>query len=107
MSGTIVVSSCCTHEVAHRPIDGNGIAGRLNAAKTKVTLGVCHKFSPQIHCCLLGILLLVDPFRRGMPDVDFSTIDRLTALVLDPAIDEHRWPWCRGSHDGATILCAR
>src|SRR5262249_35761184 len=63
MSGAVVVPPGGTHEVADRPINGNGIAGRLNAAKAEMTMGVCHKFSSQIHRCLFGILLLVEPFR--------------------------------------------
>src|SRR5262249_36895200 len=107
MSGAVVVPPGGTHEVADRPINGNGIAGRLNAAKAEMTMGVGHKFSSQIHRRLFGILLLVEPFRWGVPDVDFGALDRLAVLVLDRAINEQCRPRCWRSHDGATILRAR
>src|SRR5262249_55681939 len=107
MSGAVIVTSCRTHEVAHRSVNWDRVAGRLDAAKTEVTLRVCHKFASQIHRRLLGILLLVKPFRRRMPDVDFGARDRLAGLVLHPTIDEKRRPGCRRSHDGAAVFRTR
>ena len=46
-----------------------------------MALRVGHEFAAQVHVGLLGILLLVEAFRRGMPDVDLGACDRLAVLI--------------------------
>ena len=50
------------------------------------------ELAAQVHVGLHRVLVLVEAFGRGMPDVDFGARDRLAALVLEPGIDEQRRP---------------
>src|SRR5262245_30299180 len=85
---TIIVTAGCTHKIADRAVNGNWVARGLHAPKTEMTLRIGSELSAQIHWCLLGILLLVEALRRRVPYVDFRIGDRLSCLILDPAIDK-------------------
>src|SRR4029079_4940779 len=103
---TIIMTAGRTHEIADRTVHGYRVAGRLHASKTEMTAGVGSELSAQVHRRLLGVLLLVEALRRGVPDVDFSIGNRFSGLIFDQAIDEQSSPRRRRTHDRAAALRA-
>src|SRR6476646_10259904 len=95
MRRPIIVSAGRPHELADRPVDGNRIASGLHAAEMKATGLIGNETYAQIHLGLSGILILVKTFRRGMPDVDFRTRDRIPVDILQGDFYEKSRPWRR------------
>src|SRR3974390_1293419 len=107
MCGPVMMAPGGTHQIADRAVDRDRIAGWFHAAKPEVALRVGHELAPQIHRRLLGILLLVEAFGRGMPDVDLGAFDRLAFFVLPPPVYEQARPRRWRAHDRAAVLGAR
>src|SRR5262245_2080807 len=104
MSRAIIVTSRGAHQIADRTVDRDGIACRFDTAEGEMTFSIGHEFATQIHWRLLGILLLIKSFRRGVPYIDFRAGDRLPVLVLHLAIDEQRWAGSRRAHDRTAVF---
>src|SRR3974377_1236447 len=107
MCGPVMMAPGGTHQIADRAVDRDRIAGWFHAAKPEVALRVGHELAPQIYRRLLGILLLVEAFGRGMPDVDLGAFDRLAFLVLHHRVDEQDRPRRWRAHDRAAVLGGR
>ncbi len=98
-----VVPALGAQEIAGRAIDRDRIAGRLHAAKTDVAFSVGEELAAQVHVGLHRVLVLVEAFRRRMPDVDLGAGDRIAFAVAEPGVDEHHRPRRRRAHDRAAV----
>jgi len=101
------VAALRAQQMAHWPVYRDRVASRLDGAKGDAAIGIGGETAAQVHVGLLGILLLVEAFRRGMPDIDLRPGDRLAVLILDVSLDEDRRPRRRRTDDGAAIFRAR
>ena len=79
-------------QVADRAIHRHRIARRLDGAEREVAVGVGGEGAAQVHVGLRGVLVLVEAFRRCVPDVDLASATRLAVAVAHPGIDEQRPP---------------
>src|SRR4029079_17540840 len=53
-------------------------------------IGIGGELAAQVHVGLGGVLVLVKPFGRGLPDVDLGAGDGVGVAGVGPARD---WPW--------------
>src|SRR5262245_10520357 len=85
-----IVPALRAQEVAGRPVDRDGIAGGLYAAKADATLRVGEELAAQVHVGLRGVLVLVEAFGRGVPDIDLRANDRIAHAVAERGVDGQR-----------------
>src|SRR5476651_1079377 len=85
-------------EFADRAIDRDRITGRLDAAEMKKPGVIGDETPAQVHLGLPGILVLVEPFRRRMPDIDLGPGDRTTFAIFDRSMHDKPWTGCRRAH---------
>src|SRR5579885_3003306 len=104
---TKIVPLAGTDKVAHRTINRDRIARRLDAAKAEIPVFAGGEFAAEIHRRLLWVLLLIEAFRRRMPNVDFGSLDWRSILIFDPAPHEERGARCRRTYDRAIVLGPR
>lgn len=65
----------------------NGIRRRPQAVEIIPSLGICLELATQVKLHLLGILLLVQTIRRGLPDLYIRADKRLLRLKVNyPAV---------------------
>ena len=69
MGGPHVVASLRAQQRADGAAQRYRIAGRLDAAEGDMPPGIGGELAAQVHVALLGVLVLVEPFGRGMPDI--------------------------------------
>jgi hypothetical protein len=98
-----VVPPLRAQEIAGRPVDRDRIARGLHAAKADVALRIGEELAAQVHVGLDRILVLVEAFRRGVPDVDLRAYDRIAFGVAEPGVDEHHRPRRGRAHDRTAI----
>src|SRR6185437_4519810 len=75
-------------QITDGTFDWDRIAGWLYAAETEMTMTIGHELAAQIHVGLLRVLLLVETFRRRMPNIDFGAGNRIAFGVLHPAVHD-------------------
>ena len=73
----------------------------------KLPLRVGGELAAQVHVGLGRVLVLVEPFGRGLPDIDLGAGDRLAVRVLHVRGDEQLRSRRRRAHDRAAVLGAR
>src|SRR4051812_14546224 len=78
-----VVALLRREQRARRAVDGHGIARWLHAPETERTIALRGKDAAQVHLRLLRILVLIEPGRRGLPDVDLGVGDGLSLHIRD------------------------
>src|SRR5262249_60820255 len=64
MRGAHIVPALRAQELAGRPVNGDRIAGGLDAAEADATVRVGEKFAAQVHVGLHRVLVLVKAFGR-------------------------------------------
>ena len=69
------------HQLSDWSVDGDRIAGRLHATEMETSGIVSNEAPAQIHLGLSGILVLIETFRRRMPNIDLGPSDG-TALPI-------------------------
>src|SRR5215211_954539 len=62
--GAHVVAALRAQELAHRAVDGNRVAGRLDAAEAEAAVAVGDELAAQVHVRLHRVLVLIESFRR-------------------------------------------
>ncbi len=87
-----VVPALRAQEISRRSIDRDRVARRLHAAKADMAVGVGEEFAAQVHVGLHRVLVLVEAFGRGVPDVDLRAHDRIALGVAEEGVDEQRRP---------------
>src|SRR6185437_10669952 len=90
-----------------RTAGGHRITGRLDAAITKNPGSIRKEPPAQIPLRLSGILILVEPARRGMPHVHIGLGNRVALAVNHPTGKEQGSAGCRRAHDRAAVLHER
>ena len=103
MRGAHVVPPLGAQQFSDRSPDRDRIPGRLHAAERDMALAVGDELAAQVHIGLRRILVLVEAFRRRLPDVDFGPGNGPAGSVPEPCLDEQRRAGCRRPHDRAAV----
>src|SRR6202521_5750562 len=90
-----VVAAGGPHQFSDRSVDRNRIARRHYAPEIKAPGFVGNKTPAQIHLGLPGILVLVEPLRRRMPDIDFGTRDWTPVSIFEGSANDKSRTGCR------------
>ena len=83
MGGAKVMAARGAHQIADGAIDGNWVTRRLDAAEIETSVFAGDKAPAQIHLGLTCILIFIETFRRGMPDIDLGARDRTAACIFE------------------------
>lgn len=92
-----------------RPIIRNRILRRSQTIKVVLALLICLEFPTQIELLLLGILLLIQPIGRRLPDLNGGSNKRLLRLEIHHlAVHKHHLS-IRGlvGNNAITVLAVR
>src|SRR5215831_14475788 len=107
MGGAHIVAPLRAQKVPDRPVDRNRIAGRLDRAETEMAMRVGDELAAQVHVRLDWVLVFIEAFRRGMPDIDLDALYRLPVDVAVEGVDEQRGPGRRRTHNRRTAFHQR
>src|ERR1700710_1602868 len=80
------------HQLADRAVHRNGIPRRLHTAEMKPPGIIGNEPPAQIHLGLGGTLILIQPLRRRMPDIDFSLRDRSPVAIPEKTVNDKLRP---------------
>src|SRR4051794_30023592 len=96
-----------SQEASDDAIGRNRIADHHDRSEPEAPVRVGRELAPEIVFGLLGILVLVETDRRGVPDVDRGALDRSSRAVYDARRHEQGMAGGVGPNDAPAILDAR
>src|SRR5258707_318936 len=90
-------------QVADRAVGRYGVARGLYGAEMKDAVLARLEAPAQVHVSLIGVLVLIQADRRGVPDIDFHRRDRPILRVADVSSNKERRAGRGRTHNAGAI----